>query len=268
MKIRPELNFKSMIVAMLFFATITALRADTITVTNTNDSGPGSLRQALADANGGDTIDFAVTGTISLTSGELVVDKSITISGPGADSLAVDGNAKTRVFHITSGRTVTISRLTVSNGRVFGFPDDIGAGIYNDHATLTVSNCTITANSADRSGGGLHNDHATLTLNNCAVSGNFGDNTGGGLYSDGSNGSASAQINSSIFLKNSSFSGGAIFTNGESGTATLEVTNSTLSQNSAIEGGGGITNDHSHVTLTNCTVTGNSADGNGGGRHL
>src|SRR3954452_8405809 len=63
--------------------------ANTITVTNTNDSGPGSLRQALADANDGDTINFAVTGTIGLTSGELVIDKSITIAGPGSDQLTL-----------------------------------------------------------------------------------------------------------------------------------------------------------------------------------
>jgi hypothetical protein len=56
-------------------------RANIITVTNLNDSGPGSLRQALADASDGDTINFAVTGTISLMSGELVIDKSITITG-------------------------------------------------------------------------------------------------------------------------------------------------------------------------------------------
>src|SRR5207247_3252894 len=88
-------------------------RADTITVTNTNDSGPGSLRQAFADANDGDTIAFAVTGTIGLTSGELLVNKNITISGPGAESLAVDGGTKSRVFHIDSGILVTISGLTV-----------------------------------------------------------------------------------------------------------------------------------------------------------
>ena len=58
------------------------LQATTITVTNTNDSGPGSLRQALANANNGDTINFAVTRTIFLTSGELLVDKTVTISGP------------------------------------------------------------------------------------------------------------------------------------------------------------------------------------------
>src|SRR5437868_11937506 len=79
--------------------------ANTITVTNTNDSGPGSLRQALADANDGDTINFAVTGTIGLTSGELLAAKDITISGPGAGNLAINGNANSRVFHIGSGQT-------------------------------------------------------------------------------------------------------------------------------------------------------------------
>jgi len=71
--------------------------ANIITVTNANDSGPGSLRQALADASDGDTINFAVTGTIALTSGELLVAKNITISGPGVDNLAIDGNAKNSV---------------------------------------------------------------------------------------------------------------------------------------------------------------------------
>src|SRR5947209_6149575 len=66
-------------------ATSQNLPATTITVTNTNDSGPGSLRQALIDVNDGDTINFAVTGTITLTSGELLVNRSIAIDGPGAD---------------------------------------------------------------------------------------------------------------------------------------------------------------------------------------
>jgi hypothetical protein len=71
-----------------------------ITVTNTNDSGSGLLRQALANANDGDTISFAVTGTISFTSGELLVDKNVTISGRGIATLAVDGNIESPVFHI------------------------------------------------------------------------------------------------------------------------------------------------------------------------
>jgi len=77
---------------LLLCAIAMQLRAATITVTNTNDSGPGSLRQALTIANDGDTIAFAVTGTIGLTSGGLVISKSVTISGPGADQLSIDGN--------------------------------------------------------------------------------------------------------------------------------------------------------------------------------
>ena len=72
----------------------TQTRAATITVTNTNDSGSGSLRQALADANDGDTIKFAVTGTIPLTSGGLGFSRKLTISGPGTNQLSIDGNRR------------------------------------------------------------------------------------------------------------------------------------------------------------------------------
>src|SRR4051812_9659593 len=101
--------------SLLFFAVALAARATTIVVTNTNDSGPGSLRQALADANNGDTIVFAITGTIALTTGELLVGTSVTISAtPG--SMAVDGTNNSRVLHISSGTTVTISGLTIEQG--------------------------------------------------------------------------------------------------------------------------------------------------------
>src|SRR5713101_1634406 len=91
-------------VLALFFAGATLLStsaasADTITVVNTNDSGPGSLRQALVNANDGDTIDATgVSGTILLTSGELQVTHNVTMNGPGAGSLAVNGNGVFRVF--------------------------------------------------------------------------------------------------------------------------------------------------------------------------
>ena len=221
---------------VLFFIVIAPVFANTIIVTNTDDSGPGSLRNALAVANDGDTVDFAVAGTIALTSGELLVNKSITISGPGDSNLAVDGNATDRVFHIGSGKVVIISGLTIRNGRTSGdvHPDDSGGGIYNDHATLTVNNCTISNNWALTSGGGVYNDHADVTVNDCIVSGNFSDNAGGGLYHDGSKGSASAEINNSTFLKNSSYGGGAVFSNGESGVTTLVVTTTAITGNSVI----------------------------------
>jgi len=87
-----------------------------VTVINTSDSGAGSLRQALVEAVDGDMIDLSVTtpATITLTSGELLVDKSVTISGPGADQLSVNGNANSRVFHISSGTIVTISGLSLN----------------------------------------------------------------------------------------------------------------------------------------------------------
>ena len=169
------------IFSAIICAIATTAYADIITVTNTNDSGPGSLRQALADANDGDTINFAVTGTIGLTSGELQVTRSITISGPGVKNLAVNGNNQSRVFHIASGQTVTISGLTITNGHV----SDSGEGIDNDHAVLILSNCVITGNSAAGNiGGGIHNDgknigHATLQINNSLITNNTG-----GIYND------------------------------------------------------------------------------------
>src|SRR5262249_51220168 len=113
-----------------------SLQAATITVANTNDSGAGSLRQAIADANDGDTVEFGVTGTITLTTGELLVDKSITIGGPGSDNLTVDGNLAGRVFYVSSGVTATIAGIAIANGNVQFHDLPSGGGIYNDHATL------------------------------------------------------------------------------------------------------------------------------------
>ena len=252
-----------------------------ITVTNTNDSGLGSLRQALVDANEGDTITFAVTGTIGLTSGELLVNKSITISGPGADNLAVDGNPKSRVFHIDFAQTVTISGLTITGGSASGnFPDNSGAGIYSDHAALTVSDCAITQNSAAGSGGAIYSDGengtATLEISNCTVAGNaaneFANDGGGGIYSDGRNqGVALVTINGSAVTDNSAQGfGGAIFSNGNSGTVNLDVIDSTISGNSAPFNGGGIVTageegGNATLRISNSTLSSNTTKQSGGG---
>jgi hypothetical protein len=116
-----------------------------------------------------------------LTTGELLVDKSISIAGPGAANLAVDGNANGRVFHIGAGTTVTISGLTIRNGMVTGnFPAGSGGGIYSFQATLTLNDCAISGNSAPY-GGGVTNDAyndetggswAVLTISNSTLSGN------------------------------------------------------------------------------------------------
>ena len=157
-----------LLIALLAAAAVGSSRLDTatITVVNTNDNGTGSLRQALADAVDGDTINFnsSLNGqTIRLTSGELLVDKRVTISGPGANALAVDAKHTSRVFYIASGTDITISGLTISNGSAPSH--QFGGGIYNDHATLTLSSCTISGNAANQGGGGgIFNDQATASV--------------------------------------------------------------------------------------------------------
>src|SRR5688572_11353325 len=117
-------------------------------VYNNNNTGPGSLRQAINDNNalgGGNTIIFSntVTGTITLTSGELVISTNATILGPGPQVLTVSGNNASRVFNITGG-TAAISGLTIANG---GVTNNSGGGIANT-GTLNLTNCLFTGNLA------------------------------------------------------------------------------------------------------------------------
>ena len=125
----------------------------TFTVTNLLDSGPGSLRAAVAAANanpGADAIDFATTGTITLTSGQLDITDSLTINGPGVDALTVSGESTlSRVFAIAGNPTVSIADLTVANG----WTATPGGGIYMAGGTLTLDDCTVSGNYAGGYGG-------------------------------------------------------------------------------------------------------------------
>jgi hypothetical protein len=208
--------------AMLGFVIPSSIRAATITVTSAADSGTGSLRDTIAAASPGDNIIFSVTGTITLTGGALKIDKSLTISGPGARDLAVSGNNADRVFVVNSGATVTISGLTIENGKAL---NGGGGGGVSNLGILTVTNSAVTGNSALNFGGGIEN-LGTLTLTSSTVSSNLADCCyGGGIYNGG----------------------------------TLTLTNSTVSGNSVkLFFGGGIENFGS-LTLTNSTVAGNTA---------
>ncbi|HYJ05518.1 MAG TPA: choice-of-anchor Q domain-containing protein [Chthoniobacterales bacterium] len=266
-----------------------------LTVTNANDSGPGSLRQALFSAAPGATIDFAadVTGAIILTSGQLVIDKAITINGPGASVLAVDGNASSRVLRIGSvfsTVTATISGLTIRGGRAFGLPNSgtaRGGGISNI-GTLTVQDCIITGNSAvgydatpteargSAVGGGIESNGGltlvrTVLSNNSAIGGNSGgEATGGGLSQLGDLIITDCQVEGNQAVGKTTGGharGGGIH---HWGFASLAVTSSTISGNTARGGdgegdgaygasveGAGLHANGEELSLINCTVSNN-----------
>jgi hypothetical protein len=189
------------------------------------------LRDAIAAAALGDTIDFSVTGVITLNSGQLEVDKDLTIDGPGVLALAVDGNLSSRLFHIQSGKTVIISGLTVQNGKV-SYPQTGGGGIYNDIATLTLMNCVIAGNSTvggAGGGGGIYNLNGTLTLVDCTITDNIAEGNGpqvvngigGGISSDARGGSRDAILtlrNCTVSSNLATASGGAFGSFGATAT--------------------------------------------------
>ena len=199
------------------------------TVTNLNDNGSGSLRQAILDANanpGADVITFSVTGTITLTTGELLITDRLSILGPGAPLLTISGNNASRVFHIL-GVNLTIGTLTISNGNAGNSSG--GGGILNDLGILTLANSTVSGNTAGL-GGGIANA-GTMTITNCTVSGNSAG-TGGGI----------GNIVGEMIITNSTISGNTAFEGGgfdnSLGLTINTITNSSVVNNSAFIGAG------------------------------
>ncbi len=205
-------------------------------VTNTNDSGAGSLREAIATACPGSTITFGLPAnlTITLTSGELALNKNLTIQGPGARLLTVSGNNASRVFLIPVGVTAIINDLTVTGGNGVGDNSGLGGGIRN-WGSLTLNRSAVSGNTATFFGGGIQNlAGGTLTLHQSTISGNRTDSNGGG--------------------------------GGIENSGTLLVINSTISGNQANNSGGGSGGGiwtGGPVTLVNSTITGNAAAGPG-----
>ena len=252
-----------------------AVQAATLTVTSDGDAGgtcPGAtctLRQAIATASPGDTIDFAggIT-TIDLTSAELLIDKNLTINGAGANLLtvrrsAVAGTPDFRIFRITAGN-VTLSGLTIANGRQL---NGSGGGILNDTGTLTVAGCSISGNSASvmtgTGGGGIFNSNGgTVNVIRSTLSSNYGNcpfgSCGGGGVFNSTGGTMN--ITNSTLSANSTFSGNSgaggngVF---NSAGGTVNIANSTLSANYNGFRGGGVHNEGT-VNARNTIMANNS----------
>jgi len=256
-----------LITALMFLICLAAVEsasAAVYTVTNTNDSGAGSLREAVITANStaeDDTIEFAIPAsdlnctaegvcTITLTSGELFVQSASTAgtltitNSTGASNLRISGNNTSRVFYVNTGNpggNLTINGVTITNGTA-----GLGGGIFNI-GTITLTNSTVSGNTANNNGGGIFNNFGgTVTLTNSTVSGNTA-NYGGGIINDGT----MTLTNSTVSGNTATFDGGGILN-----ARTMTLTNSTVSGNTANFRGGGIING-SILNLTSVTVTNN-----------
>lgn len=221
-------------------------KAETFTVTTLADSGPQSLRAAIAAANsaaGADTITFqsGLTGTITLSSGQLQIDDTLAIQGPGASTLTVSGNNASRVFLATQDTAVevAISGLKITGGSVTGN----GAGIQSGAGHLVLEGVEISGNSA-----------APLTTGQ-----------GGGLWvSDAAQG---VSIAHSAIEGNAARTGGGIYIGALAGP--LEILSSRIAMNDAELGAGiFIDNNEKPVTIEQSTVAGNNASGPGGGIYM
>lgn len=280
--------------ALLGLAGLTTdAQAATFTVTNLNDSGAGSLRQAILDAEAApdaDTILFqsGLSGTIQLTTGHLQIDYSVNVQGPGAGVITVSGaGGSTRatngegtysggVFQIgpavvlyqpelqTRGALpqVTLSGLTITNGSA-----DFGGNISNTSAELTVQDCIVSDGVAYYDGGGIFNSAITHVVSS-TVTGNsaaYGD--GGGAFSGGYYDSRLTATDSTISEGYAYYEGGGISV----GNGSLAIATSVISGNTGSTGGGGV---YAHIDaddaidISDSTFSGNDTnygDASGGG---
>jgi CSLREA domain-containing protein len=264
-------------------------QAATYTVTTTADNGPGTctasectLRDAITAANTNgtagtpDTIDLSgVSGTITLdpTGGPIVINDpgGLSINGPGAGTLAVSGGHQTGIFAIapTSGQPpVSISGLTLTAGAagtsmIGGAIADLrrpaqpgGSG----GSPLTLTNDTITGNTAAAAGGGIYSTNA-LVISGSTITGNTAGTVGGGI-------GTGAKYRPAMTIENSTISGNTAQAGGGIGSDDkISITGSHIDNNQATNGpaGGILAGSYSSLSLTESTVSGNTSLKGGGG---
>ena len=250
-------------------------------VNNLEDSGKGSLRQAIENANtrsGKDEIVFEENpsgGEIVLTSGQLNITDSLQITGLGADRLALSGNNTNRVFTINDGSdeliTVEIIGLKITEGFSSFRGTGDGAGIRN-FENLTVRDSIISDNFAQEGGAGISNQGILDLLNsaviNNTIAGGIIELGGGGIY----NNATASIINSTIAFNEGNDLGGGIANRGDLEIVNSTITGNTLadSDNTSNRNGAGIysyigNSDRAITTVTSSIVAGNSNDNDLGG---
>lgn len=209
----------------------------TLVVTSAaDDGGPGTLRSVLASAVSGDTVTFtnALSGqTIVLTSGQIVLDKNLTIDGsalPGG--IAINANNASRIFQSASGTTNVLLNLMLTGGNGVGaLESGDGGGIYNE-GSLALTACTVSGNSGG-GGGGIFSQNPTsrLTLTNCTLAGN------------------TAEFGGALLLRNSS---------------TVALVHCTVSGNTGTGGSGGVVLESSATLALENTIVAGNPDNIGG----
>lgn len=230
------------------------LAADLVVV-SLNDTGTGTLRNAIGDALAGDRIVFApgLAGTISLNS-TLTIGRDLIIEGNG--NIALDGKDTSRVITITGGR-VDLRRLLVRNG----FAAD-GGGIASA-GTLRMSNCEVRNNHASARGGGLFISAGSYSLFDTTIADNFATNEGGGIVDLGA---APSTITRSRIVNNISSGAGAGIRHVSGQELTIDY--STISGNTAATTdavtGGGIASQSATLNINYSTISGNKSHFAGG----
>lgn len=218
-----------------------------VTVTSSADNGAGTLRAAIASAVPGETVQFdpsLANQTITLTSGQLEIDKNLIIDGTNAPGLTISGNNAYRVFDVKvdpsfNPTTVTLRNLTIVNGKTTGIGEEgAGGGIRTaSGTTLTVENSQFQNNASSGDGGGAiwGGFRSTTTIVNSRFDGNDGtlstSERGGGAIAVKSE--SRLTLKDSQFTNNKGTNGGAINTL----LSNLTVENSTFTNNDSTPGG-------------------------------
>lgn len=233
--------------------------AGTTAVTNCDDDGSaGSLRSVVAAAVDGDTIDLSALtcSTITLAQGAIHIDvDNLTLVGPSASELTIDGAQTDYVLYHSGYGTVTVDHLTVSNG--YGYY--VGGGINSLYGNVTLDHATISNNTAYYQGAGV-SAGGQVIANSSTISGNMTTsspsnyNLGGGLL-----GATGVTLNNSTLMNNSAYIGAGAYAFND-----IVVNNSTISGNQASLVGGGIVTQ-SNVTVHNSTIARNYAYYGGSG---